>query len=157
MENASKALIMAGAILISILLISLGIKVFNSTSGIADEVGNSSEIMSVSVFNSRFTKYFGSSVSATQVQAFIRTVIANNSIYENRKLQINIYNKSGAFIASTPEKAGGHKTEVADLQDLLTIISPTTTYQIRTTTGCGTYSGGYDNAGYIRCITVQEN
>ena len=33
MENASKALIIAGAILISILLISLGIVMFNASKG----------------------------------------------------------------------------------------------------------------------------
>lgn len=37
MENASKALIIAGAILISILLISAGILIFNSGSGISDD------------------------------------------------------------------------------------------------------------------------
>lgn len=37
MENASKALIIAGAILISILLISLGIIMFNSSAGTSDQ------------------------------------------------------------------------------------------------------------------------
>ena len=37
MENASKALIIAGTILISILIISVGILIFNSSKGIADD------------------------------------------------------------------------------------------------------------------------
>lgn len=37
MENASKALIIAGAILISILLISLGIIMFNASKGTTDQ------------------------------------------------------------------------------------------------------------------------
>ena len=36
MENASKALIIAGAILLSILLISLGIMIFNNASNVAN-------------------------------------------------------------------------------------------------------------------------
>ena len=45
MENASKALIIAGAILISILLISVGILVFNSTKGVTDNAGNAGDVM----------------------------------------------------------------------------------------------------------------
>lgn len=45
MENASKALIIAGAILISILLISVGILVFNSTSGVTDNAGKTGDVM----------------------------------------------------------------------------------------------------------------
>lgn len=39
MENASKTLIIAGAILISILLVTSGIIIFNSTRGITDNAG----------------------------------------------------------------------------------------------------------------------
>ena len=45
MENASKALIIAGAILIAILLISLGIIMFNSSSGTTDQAENTSAAM----------------------------------------------------------------------------------------------------------------
>ena len=45
MENASKALIIAGAILISILLISVGILVFNSTRGFTDNAGATDDAM----------------------------------------------------------------------------------------------------------------
>ena len=39
MENASKTLIIAGAILVSILLVTSGIIIFNSTRGITDNAG----------------------------------------------------------------------------------------------------------------------
>lgn len=45
MENASKALIIAGAILISILLISVGILIFNSTSGVSDSSVQAGEVL----------------------------------------------------------------------------------------------------------------
>ena len=45
MENASKALIIAGAILISILLISVGILIFNSTRGFTDNASETDDAM----------------------------------------------------------------------------------------------------------------
>ncbi len=45
MENASKALIIAGAILISILLISLGIIMFNSSKGTTDQATSTANAM----------------------------------------------------------------------------------------------------------------
>jgi len=45
MENASKALIVAGAILISILLISVAILIFNSISGVTDNAGDAGSTM----------------------------------------------------------------------------------------------------------------
>jgi len=45
MENASKALIIAGAILISILLITLGIAMFRSSEGTTDEATEVSNAM----------------------------------------------------------------------------------------------------------------
>lgn len=45
MENASKALIIAGAILISILLVSLGIIMFNSSKGTTDQAGDTADLL----------------------------------------------------------------------------------------------------------------
>lgn len=45
MENASKALIIAGAILISILLISLGIVMFNAPKGTTAQASNTASAM----------------------------------------------------------------------------------------------------------------
>lgn len=45
MENASKALIIAGAILISILLISLGIIMFNASKGTTDQANDTANAM----------------------------------------------------------------------------------------------------------------
>ena len=51
MENASKALIMAGAILIAIMIISLGILVFSRMSSSAKSAANMDE-QEISNFNS---------------------------------------------------------------------------------------------------------
>ncbi len=57
MENASKALIIAGAILLAILLISLGIFVFDSVN--LEEYLNGMDKQSAEIFNGQFTEYSG--------------------------------------------------------------------------------------------------
>ncbi len=82
MENASKALIIAGAILIAIVLITLGVVILqqgDSTTGAGQTALDSREIES---FNSKFTKYEGSQ-TGTNVRALINaarsTTAAENS------------------------------------------------------------------------------
>lgn len=69
MENASKALIIAGAILLSISIIALGMFALNSVTGsIPDEPLKDVEI---SQFNSTFDKYVGSNVSGSRVRSLL--------------------------------------------------------------------------------------
>lgn len=76
MENASKALIIAGAILLSILLITLGIMIFSQAQ---DTVNNSGMSQAeISTFNSQFLKYEGSRKGSV-VKSMINEVIASNS------------------------------------------------------------------------------
>ena len=57
MENASKALIIAGAILLSILIIALGVFVFNQAKSAMGNVNLSEQ--EVAAFNSKFESYQG--------------------------------------------------------------------------------------------------
>lgn len=76
MENASKALIIAGAILLSILLISLGIMIFNQASSQVNNSGMSDA--ELSTFNQKWTKYEGKQ-KGTMVRSLVQEVIANNN------------------------------------------------------------------------------
>ena len=76
MENASKALIIAGAILLSILLISLGIYIFQQANGVIS--GSGMTKAEISSFNQQFTKYEGTK-TGSEVRALVQEVIANNS------------------------------------------------------------------------------
>lgn len=77
MENASKALIIAGAILLAILLISLGIIVF---SGARTTIIDNSDMsqQEITTFNNKFTPYEGERVRGSQVNSLIQAVISNN-------------------------------------------------------------------------------
>ena len=78
MENASKALIIAGAILISILLISVGIMIFNSSSGLFSSAQSSMSDQEKHMFNQKFTMYEGNRVSGSSVKQLMRDIDANN-------------------------------------------------------------------------------
>lgn len=73
MENASKALIMAGAILIAIVIISLAILIFSNFSGAVKENTDLTD-QEISQFNGKIIPYLGENVSGSQVNALIQTV-----------------------------------------------------------------------------------
>ena len=81
MENASKALIIAGAILLAILLISLGIMIFNQAQDTVTNSGMSEA--DVTTFNNKFLKYEGN-IKGTMVKAMIQEVLATNSDSGNK-------------------------------------------------------------------------
>lgn len=97
MENASKALIIAGAILLSILLISLGMMVFNQASSVVNS--NSMDEFEILTFNSKFTSYEGTSVRGTNVNALISTIKTNN--VTNQEDESKIVTINGAQDYST--------------------------------------------------------
>ena len=86
MENASKALIIAGAILLAILLISLGILIFNQAQ---DTVNNSGMTQAeITAFNNKFLKYEGTQKGSV-VKSLVNEVIANNADSNNPKISVN--------------------------------------------------------------------
>ena len=88
MENASKALIIAGAILLAILIISLGIMIYQQASGVVNN--NSMTEVDVSTFNSKFEQYLGSNVRGAQVNALINTVNTNNMSQDDASKKVTI-------------------------------------------------------------------
>ena len=94
MENASKALIIAGAILISILIISLGVLVYNQASSTVNKANlNSQEAQAQ---NSKFESYFGTDVTATEVKNLLSEVRTNNLTASRNEESATI----GVFFAS---------------------------------------------------------
>ena len=71
MENASKALIIAGSILVTVIVISLGVMVFRNMSRPVQEEANL-DAQSKSAFNSKIIPYIGKNVSGSQVNALIQ-------------------------------------------------------------------------------------
>lgn len=76
MENASKALIIAGAILLAIVIISLGLIVINNTRETVDNANLSEQ--QIQSFNAKFASFEGANIPASRVNTLIQQVIASN-------------------------------------------------------------------------------
>lgn len=133
MENASKALIIAGAILLSILLISLGIMIFNTAQ---DTTKNSGMTQAqVAAFNNKFSKYEGK-IKGSEVRSLIQEVVASNGDDNNknasRKITIKKDNKE--IVSDTNADSSG--------------ILTTQSYTVKI--------AEYNTDGTIKIITIEE-
>ena len=81
MENASKALIIAGAILLAILIIALGVMIYQQAAGVVNN--NSMSEVDISTFNTKFTQYQGDNIRGAQVNALLEQVRQNNVTYQD--------------------------------------------------------------------------
>ena len=80
MENASKALIIAGAILLAILLIGLGVFVYNQASHTVNDTNL--DQLEVSKFNQQFEPYLNKEISGTTAKSLIQTIESSNFVSE---------------------------------------------------------------------------
>ena len=91
MENASKALIIAGAILLAILIISLGIIIYRQAAGVLNS--NSMSEVDISTFNSKFTQFAGNNVRGAQVNSLLEQIQNNNVTYQDdttRQVEVDV-------------------------------------------------------------------
>lgn len=76
MENATKALMIAAAVLVAILIISLGIGIFNMAS---ESMGNvDMDEYEVQAFNEKFRQYVGDEQRGSKVNALLTAVFNHN-------------------------------------------------------------------------------
>ena len=95
MENASKALIIAGAILLSILIIALGMFVFTGSSSTSDQMTLTLSENEKQTFNIKFEKYIGSQ-TGSQVTALISTIRTNATTNQKTAKKVpGVYMKWG--------------------------------------------------------------
>ena len=128
MENASKALIIAGAVLIALLVIATATKVFYSTAGSADQLEGTMLSTEATTFNNQFLSYVGNNKSKAEVIALLNKVIVNNSKDPYHTVAINTNQDPKALISEVEE--GVYKISI-----------PT---------------NGYDNEGYITNIQYSK-
>ncbi len=79
MENASKALLIAGAILICILLIAIGMYIYNSAQGTINTAAGQMGQQEKEMYNSKVQKYIGDSKKGSDVKLMIEEIISNNN------------------------------------------------------------------------------
>ncbi len=135
MENASKALIIAGAILLSILLISLGIMIFTQAQDVVS--GSGMTEAQISTFNTKFSKYIGQSIPGTQIRALVQDVLATNADSGNQAMGVTVSLKTPEMTAAS-NKASDIKSD---------LIVNNKRYKVTSTNG---------DDGRINVITVEE-
>lgn len=77
MENATKALLIAAAILIAIVVITLGVFVLGKGSTLVKENSDMSDV-EISTYNSKFESYCGKNIRGAQVRQLINAVNQHN-------------------------------------------------------------------------------
>ena len=134
MENASKALIIAGAILLAILIISLGIMIYNQAAGVVNN--NSMTEAEVNSFNQKFEQYLGNNVRGANVNSLVSTVNTNNMSTDDDSERVSI--------------TGGVIEENTNDNNAATTYSKTAqtgqTYKVEVT--------GYTTGGLIQTINI---
>lgn len=86
MENASKALLIAGSVLIAILLIAVGLKIFNSTNGTTEATKSTMDTTAATSFNMQFVPYGGLNKTKSEALTLVNKIIASNSVNKNHQI-----------------------------------------------------------------------
>lgn len=87
MENASKALLIAGAILLCILIIAIGMFIYNSASSTITDSLTSMSTQEIDAFNNQFTGYEGAQ-TGSNVKALMGRLIANADTYRDEPAKV---------------------------------------------------------------------
>lgn len=94
MENASKALIIAGAVLISILLITIGIILINSGRDVIEGSTTQMSSQKIQTFNAQFTAYEGTK-KGSEIKGIYNTVEASNAADQAHQVKITGIGNAG--------------------------------------------------------------
>lgn len=147
MENASKALLIAGAILLAILIISLGIAIFTQAQ---DTIGNSGMSKAeITSFNSQFTKYEGAKKRGSEVKALINEVKASNATDKadgnGRAIALELVGEG----TTVTDARDNQKGEITAENVKTNLIKSTATYTVQVMET--------DGSGYIKKIKITKN
>ncbi len=147
MENASKALIIAGSILISILIIGVGVMIFGNVSDIF-KTGTVDE-QAVQTYNEPFTRYGGSQITGSQVKALCEAIRNHNLTYATDESKLITLTQSGAATDRKASEAPGDAAKTNTISGIKNGIKSGYTYNVQF---------GYDpTTGYITNVDVKQN
>ena len=139
MENATKALLIAAAVLIVIIIISLGVYVVGMGQAQLDQGEQALSGLEINTFNSTYENYEGTSVAGSRVNSLIKNVYQHNLTEsdDTRKITIDGVVTLAADATTQPTVGTGKRYSVVCNYDknsgLITSI---------TITEVGSQSGG---------------
>lgn len=127
MENATKALLIAAAVLITILIISLGVVIYNKASESMGSMDMSAQ--EAQAFNDQFLKYNGTGKRGAEVNALLNTVLNNNmsEVQKNGATSEKIVSITGSSGAAVDQSTGTMtKVDAAKVYTITVKINPAT-------------------------------
>lgn len=110
MENASKALLMAGGILITMVVVSLGLYIMQNMAESSSHFYQAMEFAEITKFNKKFTKYEGIDLTMQDVISILNLARDNNEKYN-----LSVNNSVNDYI----DVDGGIGSLISDLDNIL--------------------------------------
>ena len=89
MDNASKALLMAGSVLVAVLIISLGVCLFQSGSIVLNGTTDDFLTQAVTNYNQRYVNFIGGDISSSNTRSLMNSINKHN----NNKEEVSTYGK----------------------------------------------------------------
>lgn len=102
MENASKALLIAGAVLLVISIISVGMIIFSNSKAVVDGSVGQIDSMAFEMHNSQWNQYDNVTVKGSQVKEAISAALASNYKATDGRYGVAVYCNTtvgGALVA----------------------------------------------------------
>lgn len=114
MENASKALIMAAEILIGIMIISLGVYIFNMFAEFSQQRYQEIEDTQIAEFNERFYKYYGTKTddagNVVPIECTIHDIVSLANFAQKHNLENDLIESQSSGTDSYKIKTGVNTT-----------------------------------------------
>ncbi len=147
MENASKALLIAGAVLIVIVLISVGMLIVSQANKITDQTEGITTSQAAQTFNNQFTNYTGTQ-SGSSVKTLLTLIATNNATNKDTGTNvITVKLTDSKSAANTPAHNGlTDVNETAIINKYVTNVPNSAKYTVETSE--------FDTSGYIKKITI---
>lgn len=104
MENATKALLIAAAVLVAIIIISLGVYVVSLAQNQMEGAESGLNDVEIQSFNSTYKSYEGKSVSGTKVKALVDAVYNHNLTESDESRKIELVDGTNATILAKEQE-----------------------------------------------------
>lgn len=113
MENATKALLIAAAVLVAILIISFGLVIYNKSTTVTDSADLTAT--QIQAQNEKFAKYEGENQRGSVVNALLETVLTNNTTATSEGAKVTV---NGAVTLGTSDRSIGTKADTSVLYNI---------------------------------------
>lgn len=149
MENASKALIIVGAILLSILIIGLGMYIFKSVEDPLQNAASSMSEQERSIHNQKFTTYQGARRPGSDVRSLIGVLIQNYATQANDGNMGRCPGVSFIPAGGTTLTVGAGNTVTTEFNDMISLVRVNSFYSVVVNIDA--------TAGIVSQIDITEN